>query len=277
MVTITTDAINDVLRYYLNVSKQYPNTWSRADVYSQTDKVIDDIQTTAEYITTHALAKQQTMNPLLSQLQANGMVEATTQDKKWSFTLRHDDDDGVYYVDNAVRGANMSNRAYRRGTATPNAPLSMDDRNNQNKKILKEEDIRQAIKEVLQEFNFSLLLEKLYNPKTEPMIDYELGEYDVLDGSFRRQILDDLKEKGKVLDIRMYSNMRKGGNETYALYFRDDNKKYFFTKILDIEGEKYLRVKAIPWKSVPPIIWKDAKAFAIAVAKERARHLRQEN
>lgn len=47
MVTITTDAINDVLRYYLNVSKQYPNTWSRADVYSQTDKVIDDIQTTA--------------------------------------------------------------------------------------------------------------------------------------------------------------------------------------------------------------------------------------
>lgn len=192
--------------------------------------------------------------------------------------MRHDDDDGIYYVDNAVRGANMSNRAYRRGAATPNAPLSMDDRNNQSKKALKEEDVRRVIKEVLQEVNFSLLLEKLYNPKTEPMIDYKLGEYDVLDGSLRWQTLDDIKDKGEILDIRMYSNMQKGGKgETYALYFRDDAKKFFFVKILDIEGEKYLRAKPIPWKSVPSIIWNDAKTLVLSLEKERVRLLKQEN
>ena len=218
------------------------------------------------------------MNPLLSQLQVNGMVEATTQDKKWSFTLRYDEDEKVYYVDNVVRGANMSNRAYRRGSATPNVPLSMDDRSHQNKKRLKEEEIRCTIREGLQKINFPLILEKIYDPKTEPMIDYKLGKYDVLDGSLRWQVLDDIKDKGEILDMRMYSNMQKGDKgETYALYFRDDTKKFFFVKILDIEGEECLHVKTIPWKSVPPIIWNDAKTLVLALKKERVRRLKQEN
>ena len=121
-------------------------------------------------------------------------------------------------------------------------------------------------------------LEKLYYPKTEPMVGYRLGKYDVLNGSFRRQILNVLKDKGEVMDIQMHSNMQEGvKGETYALYFRDDNKKFFFTKILDIEGEKYLRVKVIPWKSVPPIIWNDARTLVLALADKRVRQLQQGN
>lgn len=85
MVTFTSKAIDDIADYYDNVASRYPNTWTSADVMTYTYKTIDDIRAAAEYITTHALAKQQTMNPLLSQLQANGMVEATTQDKKVEF------------------------------------------------------------------------------------------------------------------------------------------------------------------------------------------------
>lgn len=278
MVTITSKAIKDITRYYRNVARNYPNTWTAANVEAYSHKTIEDIQKDAEYITTHAVAKQQTMNPLLSQLQANGMVEATTRDKKWSFTLRYDETECVYYVDNVVRGANMSNRAYRRGTVEPNAPLSIDDRNNQSRKKLKEDEIKSIIRGYLQEINFPLIMEKLYYPKTEPMVGYRLGKYDVLNGSFRRQILNVLKDKGEVMDIQMHSNMQEGvKGETYALYFRDDNKKFFFTKILDIEGEKYLRVKVIPWKSVPPIIWNDARTLVLALADKRVRQLQQGN
>jgi hypothetical protein len=71
------------------------------------------------------------------------------------------------------------------------------------------------------------LNEKFYNPKKESMIDGKLGDYDVLDGALYRKIVEDLKDKGWVEDVRMYANPKKGG-KTYALYRRCDNHKYFW-------------------------------------------------
>lgn len=124
-----------------------------------------------------------------------------------------------------------------------------------NKATLKKSDIKNMIKESIDK---KLLTEKYYNPATEPMVDRKIGEYDVLDGSEDEQIICDLPQKGWVEDIIMYSAMPKG--KTYALYRRCDNGKYFFVEIMSVpEDKKYLHAKVIPPKSIPSIIWNDAK------------------
>lgn len=128
---------------------------------------------------------------------------------------------------------------------------------------LKEENLISVTKSdfknmVLESVGKILLTEKYYNPAIEPMIDYKIGNYDVLYGAEEEQIICDLPQKGWVEDIIMYSAMPKG--KTYALYRRCDNGKYFFVEIMSVpEDKKYLHAKVISRKSVPQIIWNDAK------------------
>ena len=119
-----------------------------------------------------------------------------------------------------------------------------------------ESEIRGIVRESVGKI---LLTEKYYNPAIEPMVDYKIGDYDVLYGAEEEQIICDLPQKGWVEDIIMYSAMAKGG-KTYALYRRCDNGKYFFVEIMDLpEDKKHLHAKVISRKSVPQIIWNDAK------------------
>lgn len=139
MVNITPDAVNDISVYYYNVMKKYPNTWTIDAVYDQVDKTIDAIGARAnEIISLLPLTQAISLNPLLVQLQTNGMVELSTKRPVWTFTLRFDNANGEYYIDNAIKGSNVSNRAYRRGNSAPNAPLSLDNRAIQGKKPIKE-------------------------------------------------------------------------------------------------------------------------------------------
>lgn len=228
MVTITSKAIKDITKYYRNVARNYPNTWTATDIETCSDKAIDEIQNTAEYITTHALAKQQAMNPLLSQLQTNGMVEATTQNKKWSFTLRYDETEGIYYVDNIVRGANMSNRAHRRGEATPNPPLSMDDRGQQKRKALKEtiskktiyiteaqaKQIMDSIKEEVYQMPVDKKVNKPYciNPQKVLIVKK------FLDNGFSAHDYEKIGENGFPISIKVFSMNASNGEPLKYMY-----------------------------------------------------------
>lgn len=119
-----------------------------------------------------------------------------------------------------------------------------------------ESEIRDMVKECAGKI---LLTEKYYNPAVEPMVDRKLGDYEVLFGSYDERIICDIRHKGWVRDIMMYSAMAKGG-KTYALYRRCDNGKYFFAEIMDLpEDKEHLHAKVISPKSVPRIIWNDVK------------------
>ena len=132
MVNITPNAVNDISDYYYNVMLQHPNTWDIADVYNQVDKVIDEIENEANRIIKQlSFVHGQVLSPLLNALKRDGMVETFVKKSKWQFTLRFNESDNEYYVDNAVKGGNMSNRAYRHGVSNPTAPLSNDDRQSQ--------------------------------------------------------------------------------------------------------------------------------------------------
>lgn len=129
MVNITPNAVYDISDYYYNVMSQHPNTWDVTDVMNQTDKVIDEIEREANSIISRmSTVKGQVLSPLLKSLQTNGMVEAYAKTVKWYFTLRFDSTDSTYYVDNAIKSENMSNRARRRGISNLTSPLSNDDR-----------------------------------------------------------------------------------------------------------------------------------------------------
>ena len=122
-VNLTTNAIQDIATFYVNTRKQYPNTWADEDVDNAIDKTIDSIVNAAlSYVTER--------EPLLNQFKVEGITEPVpTNDKKWYFTAKIEND--IIVVDNAIYCTNMSNRAYRRGNSSPEAPLSDDDRQNQ--------------------------------------------------------------------------------------------------------------------------------------------------
>lgn len=122
-VNLTINAIQDIATFYANTKKQYPNTWADEDVDNAIDKTIDSI-------TSAALSFVAEREPLLNQLKIEGITEPVpTDDKKWYFTATIGND--VIIVDNAIYCTNMSNRAFRRGASNLEAPLSDDDRKNQ--------------------------------------------------------------------------------------------------------------------------------------------------
>lgn len=122
-VIVRLNAINDIGAFYRNTVRRYPNTWTIQDAIAQADKVIDEMSSAI----IKGLNGQRT--PLLVELQSNGTVELYTRDKRWYYTVRLERENAI--IENAVYKGNESNRAYRRGSSTPHAPLHLDDRRNQ--------------------------------------------------------------------------------------------------------------------------------------------------
>ncbi len=117
--------------------RKYPNTWDITTVKAQIDIALNEIEQSANNIIRRmSFIKGQAKNPLLIKMQEQGMLEASTSKGKWTFTIKYNSEDNCYYIDNAIKGSNMSNRTYRRGNQTFDAPLSLDDR--QSQKRLKE-------------------------------------------------------------------------------------------------------------------------------------------
>lgn len=135
MINITFEAIADISEYYQNVMQKYPNTWDAARVKRQIDAVVDDIERESNRIVSllnhniHGIVK----SPLLKSLQTYGAVEAFAKKTHWQFTLRYDKEADEFYVENAIKGENMSNQAFRRGDTNLSSPLSNDERTRQKK------------------------------------------------------------------------------------------------------------------------------------------------
>lgn len=133
---------------------------------------------------------------------------------------------------------------------------------------MNEQGLRRMVGYIVQRINedteyspIRTINEKFYNPKREAMIDGKLGDYDVLDGALSEKTVEDLKDKGRIEDVRMYANPKKGG-KTYALYRRCDNHKYFFAEIYDDKkDDKYLHARVINHNDVPSIILNDANSL----------------
>lgn len=165
MINITSEAIADISEYYQNVMQKYPNTWDAARVKRQIDVVVDDIEIESNRIVSllnhniHGIVK----SPLLKSLQTYGAVEAFAKKTHWQFTLRYDKEADEFYVENAIKGENMSNQAFRRGNTNPSSPLSNDERKKQKKlweslgvpisKYELETVIQEAITDALDEVN----------------------------------------------------------------------------------------------------------------------------
>lgn len=121
-INVTKEAYQDIATFYYNVLIKYQNTWTTQDAYNQIDKTIENIKNAVNSSLTGK-------NPLLVRLQNINHVEMKTKDKKWYFSVYSNK--GELVVDNAIYYANMSNRAYRRGIANPNADVSLDNRTQQ--------------------------------------------------------------------------------------------------------------------------------------------------
>ena len=89
-------------------------------------------------------------------------------------------------------------------------------------------------------------------------VDKVLGEYNVLDGMWWDGQPHGLESKGNVQDVRMYDKRTNGDSfETIALFRRCDNLKYFYARIIPINGTKETKWEPIPLNEVPNIIRKD--------------------
>ena len=149
MVLISQAAINDVATFYANTMIAYPNTWTQEMVDKYIEKVISAMEQTI--ITT--INGQRT--PLLQSLNDGKTAEMWIENngkRWWYFSVQKRNDDFV--IENAWHYANASNRAYRRGTANPNADASLDDRTNQEKVVT--DSIMRYFKHIL-EFNERLM------------------------------------------------------------------------------------------------------------------------
>lgn len=122
-VRITRDAIRDIYTFYGNTVIKYPNTWTAQDAIVHADAVIDEIVNAI----INGLNGQRT--PLLTALRTNGTAELYTNDRRWYYSVRLENEFAI--IENAVYKSNESNRAYRRGRVNPIAPLFLDDRRNQ--------------------------------------------------------------------------------------------------------------------------------------------------
>lgn len=122
-VKITRNATDDIYTFYGNTLLWYPNIWTVDNAIRQANKVLDEMVSTI----INGLNGKRT--PLLVNLQTNQTVELYTKDKRWYYTVRIEEENAI--IENAVYTGNESNRAYRRGTSSPNSPLELDDRRQQ--------------------------------------------------------------------------------------------------------------------------------------------------
>lgn len=145
MVIISQKAINDVATFYANTLLRYPNTWTQEMVDNNIEATIKGM----ESIVIETLQGQRT--PILQQLTNGQTAELITQNKRWYFSVQIQNDNVI--IENAWYRTNASNRAYRRGRANPNADLTQDNRQNQERiKLEGVERIDSVIWEVLNKF-----------------------------------------------------------------------------------------------------------------------------
>ena len=149
MVLISQEAINDIATFYANTLLAYPNTWTQEMVDKSIEKTIHEME--QRIITT--INGQRT--PILQSLNNGKTAELYIKRKGkrlWYFSVQLVN--GNYVIENAWYYANASNRAYRRGIATPDADASLDDRKNQGKVLTTDNkiSIRQIITEVINSY-----------------------------------------------------------------------------------------------------------------------------
>ncbi len=91
----------------------------------------------------------------------------------------------------------------------------------------------------------------------------KIGKWNVLEGDWWDAYPHGLENKGSVQKARMYDNSELTGDkfETYALFRRISNRKFFYAKIIPIKGSKDTKWKAVPRNEVPQEILNDLKTI----------------
>lgn len=91
-----------------------------------------------------------------------------------------------------------------------------------------------------------------------------VGEYTVINGYSWTAYPHGLESKGGVIKIRMYDRNGeecKENFETYGLFRRVDNLKFFYAKIVPIENSKETKWAAVSRINVPKVILDDFKTI----------------
>ena len=144
-IHITNEAYQDIVTFYNNVMLAHPNTFDITDANNAVDEVYNGIITRINGVIGNE------REPLLQSLNNGSTIELSFDKggkRVWYFTLRKEG--GCAFVENVWHYSNASNRAYRRGSANPNAPLSQDDRSNQGRKTITEKQLRSIIRESIE-------------------------------------------------------------------------------------------------------------------------------
>lgn len=96
------------------------------------------------------------------------------------------------------------------------------------------------------------------------MEEKTVEEYTVINGCSWTSYPHGLESKGGVIKIRMYDRNReecKNNFETYGLFRRVDNLKFFYAKIVPIENTKETKWVAVPRNKLPKAILDDFKTI----------------
>ncbi len=121
------------------------------------------------------------------------------------------------------------------------------------------------IKKMVMECVCRIISEATINGHTYP-IKKQMGKWMCIDGIYWERYLPDCPEKGLCYDVRMYDNINvpKGKWETYALWRRIDNGRYFYTTIIQRqEGNNQTLWKTVPLSKVPQEILTDFRTLPL--------------
>lgn len=158
---------------------------------------------------------------------------------KWYFSYVRDGQDNVFVLQMKYSG------------------LVKDDICINKKKIITESELKAIVQECVKR----VISEATINGHTYPL-EKQMGKWKCIDGIYWERNLPDCPEKGDVYDVRIYDNTEapKGKYETYALWKRIDNGKYFYTTIVpNPEGNNQNRWKTVPLSTVPQEIRDDLR------------------
>lgn len=117
-----------------------------------------------------------------------------------------------------------------------------------------------AIVDMVRESVYRLIHEATINGYTYPT-EKQVGNWKCIDGIYWEQEVKGCPEKGLCYDVRMYdnTNLSNGEWETYALWRRVDNGRYFYASIVPSPNKESNQTewKTTPLTKVPSEILKD--------------------
>ena len=125
---------------------------------------------------------------------------------------------------------------------------------------------KDIVDESLSEHTQNIVLEELTKDQNDGLVGSEkikkVGQYTAIDGSWWDGYPHGLEMKGAVQDVRMYDQLHSDGRiDTIALFRRCDNRKFFYARIVPIDGSKETKWEPIPLSSVPKIIRQDIQTI----------------